>query len=247
VNALARISASDYRGVLEVLHEAGDVSGALPFPRNVLEALRRLVPCDVVTYHERLEHMDLPRLVFSGEPLAAGTPEIHQATLRYAHQDPLTPADSARMYSDFLTRRERRRLALYQEADRPLGVEYMMRLWLDPSGLAGSRLEFDRSKKDFSERDRAVLDLLLPHLAQYRRRAAQRRRFRSYGRRTCDLSVREREIITRVAEGRTNAQVALLLRISAGTLRKHLENAYEKLGVHTRTGAVAALFDLEVD
>jgi hypothetical protein len=33
----------------------------------------------------------------------------------------------------------------------------------------------------------------------------------------------------------------LLLWISPGTVRKHLENAYDKLGVHTRTGAVAAL------
>ena len=33
-----------------------------------------------------------------------------------------------------------------------------------------------------------------------------------------------------------------MLWISPGTVRKHLENAYEKLDVHTRTGAVAALF-----
>jgi DNA-binding CsgD family transcriptional regulator len=31
------------------------------------------------------------------------------------------------------------------------------------------------------------------------------------------------------------------LRSSPGTVRKHLENAYEKLGVHTRAGAVAAI------
>ena len=35
--------------------------------------------------------------------------------------------------------------------------------------------------------------------------------------------------------------VARMLWISPGTVRKHLENAYEKLDVHTRTGAVAAL------
>jgi DNA-binding CsgD family transcriptional regulator len=31
-----------------------------------------------------------------------------------------------------------------------------------------------------------------------------------------------------------------VLWISAGTVRKHLENVYEKLGVHTRGAAVAA-------
>ena len=55
------------------------------------------------------------------------------------------------------------------------------------------------------------------------------------------MSPREREILELVAQGLTNAQVARMLWISPGTVRKHLENAYEKLDVHTRTGAVAAL------
>ena len=50
-----------------------------------------------------------------------------------------------------------------------------------------------------------------------------------------------------VAAGKTNAEIARLLRISPGTVRKHLENTYGKLGVHTRTAAVAALFQLEVE
>jgi DNA-binding CsgD family transcriptional regulator len=56
------------------------------------------------------------------------------------------------------------------------------------------------------------------------------------------LTAREREVVAHVAEGRTNSEIAFLLGISAETVRKHLENAYEKLGVHTRTGAVAATF-----
>jgi DNA-binding CsgD family transcriptional regulator len=54
------------------------------------------------------------------------------------------------------------------------------------------------------------------------------------------LTPREGEIIDLVATGRTNAEVARALWISPDTVRKHLENTYEKLGVHTRTGAVAA-------
>jgi hypothetical protein len=46
---MPRLSASDYRTVLEVIREAGAVGGAIRFPRNVLEGLRRLVPCDVVS------------------------------------------------------------------------------------------------------------------------------------------------------------------------------------------------------
>jgi DNA-binding CsgD family transcriptional regulator len=55
------------------------------------------------------------------------------------------------------------------------------------------------------------------------------------------LSPRQREILELVAAGKTNAEIATLLWISPGTVRKHLENAYDRLGVHTRTGAVAAM------
>jgi len=55
------------------------------------------------------------------------------------------------------------------------------------------------------------------------------------------LTRRESEILAQVAEGRTNGEIAWLLRRSPHTIRKHLENAYGKLGVHTRTAAVARL------
>ena len=54
------------------------------------------------------------------------------------------------------------------------------------------------------------------------------------------LTTREREVIALVADGLTNAEVAERLWISPGTVRRHLENVYGKLGVHTRTAAVRA-------
>jgi DNA-binding CsgD family transcriptional regulator len=55
------------------------------------------------------------------------------------------------------------------------------------------------------------------------------------------LTGREREILTLVGRGDTNAQAAAALRISPATVGKHLENAYSKLGVRTRTAAVRRL------
>jgi DNA-binding NarL/FixJ family response regulator len=53
------------------------------------------------------------------------------------------------------------------------------------------------------------------------------------------LTPREREILDLVAGGATNAQIATALRLSPATVRKHLEHVYGKLGVATRTAAVA--------
>jgi DNA-binding CsgD family transcriptional regulator len=54
------------------------------------------------------------------------------------------------------------------------------------------------------------------------------------------LTKREREILELVADGKSNAEIAEQLWVSLGTVRKHLDNVYAKLGVHTRTAAAAA-------
>lgn len=56
------------------------------------------------------------------------------------------------------------------------------------------------------------------------------------------LTPREREVLSLVARGLTNAQVAQRLWLAPSTVRKHLENVYAKLGVSTRTAAVARVF-----
>jgi DNA-binding CsgD family transcriptional regulator len=114
----------------------------------------------------------------------------------------------------------------------------MFRLWLEPDGADGARLEFDRPDSAFRARDRSVLDLLLPHLRQFRINATRRRQPAIAD---GQLTAREREVLALVDEGRTNAEIARLLWISRETVRKHLENVYDKLGVHSRTAAVAAL------
>ncbi len=58
------------------------------------------------------------------------------------------------------------------------------------------------------------------------------------------LSVREMEILVLVARGLSNRQIASLLRLSEGTVKRHLSNAYPKMGVVSRGEAVRkALFE----
>ncbi len=52
------------------------------------------------------------------------------------------------------------------------------------------------------------------------------------------LTKREAEILFRVAQDQSNAAIARVLGCSKGTVRKHLEHIYKKLGVQTRMAAV---------
>jgi DNA-binding CsgD family transcriptional regulator len=55
------------------------------------------------------------------------------------------------------------------------------------------------------------------------------------------LSSRERQVLEQVASGKANEAIALELDIAPGTVAKHLEHAYRKLGVQNRTAAAALL------
>ncbi len=57
------------------------------------------------------------------------------------------------------------------------------------------------------------------------------------------LTQREAEVLSWITKDKSNARIAKVLGCCEGTVRKHLENLYKKLGVQTRTGAV--MFALE--
>ena len=145
--------------------------------------------------------------------------------------------------SDFYSTRQWHANGMYSEIYRPEGLEHELQLCLpDPAGRnAGSgrtvRLFFFRqSGPDFSERDRAVLTLLRPHLDQAYLNAAQHLHPVRW------LTPRQNDLLRLLAAGHTNTQIARRLGISEGTVRTHLENIYKKLHVSSRTAAVTRAF-----
>jgi len=54
-----------------------------------------------------------------------------------------------------------------------------------------------------------------------------------------DLTPRERQVLSLVADGGTNRKVAEQLGLSAKTVNRHVENIFDKLGVSSRAAAVA--------
>ena len=60
---------------------------------------------------------------------------------------------------------------------------------------------------------------------------------------TFGLTPREAEILMWISRGKTNKEVGLILETSPRTVNKHLEHVFEKLGVPTRTAAVAKVLN----
>lgn len=60
---------------------------------------------------------------------------------------------------------------------------------------------------------------------------------------TAGLSARERQVLSLVAAGKTNREIATALRISEHTVARHVSNIFGKLGVSTRTAASAFAFE----
>jgi DNA-binding NarL/FixJ family response regulator len=53
------------------------------------------------------------------------------------------------------------------------------------------------------------------------------------------LTERETEVLSWVARGKTNAEIAKIMRLKTGTIGKYLERIFPKLGVENRTAAAS--------
>lgn len=101
------------------------------------------------------------------------------------------------------------------------GRDHVVQLWLI------------RRSPPFSDGERAVLALATPAMEKVLREPPHTGSH--YG-----LTAQEERVLHHVAAGMSNAEVAHLLYLSTGTVRKHLEHAYRKLGVTNRFAAVQA-------
>jgi DNA-binding CsgD family transcriptional regulator len=243
---IQRLRRCDLERALGFVHETATASGREPFGPSVLERLADLVAADWVVYSEwDLRARPFPTLMVDA-PRVSAPADVTEATSRLCPTYPLSilrlsGATKPQLLSDFLPRRRLHRLEYYHHVLRPMGVEHQLRLWL-PAPAATSRVfYFNRSSSggDFDDRERTLLELLRPFLASLRERSGPGEGGDGGLARLTD---REAEILQLVARGKTNREIAAALVVSDHTVRKHLENVYEKLGVHTRTAAAAAFF-----
>ena len=111
---------------------------------------------------------------------------------------------------------------------------------------------FNRSGRDFSDRDRDCMEAIRPHLGHlYRLTRTSGDPRAAWGVPAARpeasdprLTEREREVLQWLSGGKTDRDIADILGISPRTVHKHLQRIYEKLGVETRTAAVARALTL---
>jgi DNA-binding CsgD family transcriptional regulator len=240
-----RLAASEFRRIHGFLRVALDADDDDAFPAPVLEALRRLIPCDVVSYGHFAARGRRWGIRTAPDGIVPVPSSVADAYLRLQAQDPFQPSrrtlGRAVRQSDLISMAELDRLDFYQEVARPLGIEHSMQLWLMNDDEIVGGFGFDASAADFSERDLAVLDFLAPDLLRLHRRAASRRRPAGETDAIAVLTKREVEVVRLVAAGFTNGEIGRTLFISPGTVRKHLDNVYARLGVRSRAAAVAVV------
>lgn len=100
------------------------------------------------------------------------------------------------------------------------------------------RIRFLRLRgKDFDDTDRALAALVRPHLV------AHLHALDLSSRGVAPLTGRQRQLLSLVSDGFSNAQVARTLGIADGTVRTHLQQIYTRLGVTSRSEAVALVTD----
>lgn len=237
-----RLGVRDFDRTLELVREAAGADGEQPFEEPLIHRLMRLVPADWAGYYEfRIgDPVNLYEASSRTEPddFDWTAPQNREAVLSWPLLDERRGrARTALKLSDFLTGRALRRSVYYSEVMRLGGCRHEMKVWLPAGGdlYRGFYVIRANGRRDFDERDRAVLTLLRPHLFAIRRRWEGRRRVDG-------LTEREVEVMRLVRRGLTNREIADRLVISAGTVRTHLQHVFEKLDVHTRTAAVDRAF-----
>jgi DNA-binding CsgD family transcriptional regulator len=233
------------RRMADILDEARqDSSDAVP-PESLLLGMQRLVPCDCACFSE----LDVPSRIHVNEQ---ETPYDNWGNMgwdadldgywRWRHQHlqclwvegPHDAAEASQL-TDFMSVRELMSLPIYSESLSPFKCIAAVAL---PTAPRRTRVfQFLREEaRPFSDHEMTTLRLMAPHLYEIYKTAARGRRPPVH------LTVRELDVLRCVARGLSTPEIAEHLVVSTSTVRKHLENAFTRLGVSSRTAAVARVF-----
>ncbi|HJV11620.1 MAG TPA: LuxR C-terminal-related transcriptional regulator [Burkholderiales bacterium] len=201
------------------------------FAQLGVEQLPQLVASEFTTLS--ICHLASGRREVFGLPAGALSEQDRAAFDRHFHEHPLVRYHAyqggrgTQRISDSLPIEQFRRSALYNDYYRRIRIDHAIALPIYVRDGVLVSFVLNRTRRNFTDRERALLDVLRPHLARVYQRLN----------RLGGLTAREAEVLRWVGAGKSDAQIAAILRISARTVQKHLQHSYEKLGVESRTAA----------
>jgi DNA-binding CsgD family transcriptional regulator len=164
----------------QIIQNLHDLPENTSFANAAIAQLKRAIPCDISAYNEVDHSRDqicIEHDFADANLIASLAPALHA----HADEHPVneyqlkTGETHAMKISDFLTDRQFRKLGIYREFYQPIGVRRQMSLYLPGPPTLQIALTLQRGSRDFSERDRAVLNFLSPHLASAQRMSRKMR------------------------------------------------------------------------
>jgi DNA-binding CsgD family transcriptional regulator len=172
---VARLSHRDLDTLLALVGDIYQRRNLAAFRRDVLLILPSLVPSEITSYNE----VDVTAGHDTGliKPDGIFTSRHWQIFNTYLRQHPLidhyskTHDARALKISDFLSARQFHSLPLYNEFYRLLGIEHQLAVTLPARRSRVIGVALNRTRPDFTDRDRLCLNLLRPHLIQAYRNA----------------------------------------------------------------------------
>lgn len=243
----SELTHAEFRAALNALGAIGEgcagssdfaLRGVHGLPQLVSSELTTLSVCNLETGH---------RHVVSDQAGAISAREI-EVFDHYFFDHPLVrehgrnPAAVTKRVGDLLPESAFRRSPLYNEYYRPIRIDHVMAMPIHVDRRYLVSFVFNRRQRDFSDRDRACLELIRPHLGHLYRLCVAASRVADAPTPTpfaaAALTPRELGVLEWLAAGKTDRDIAAILGISPRTVQKHLQRIYEKLGVETRTAAV---------
>lgn len=198
---------------------------------SVLEKLAELVPCDAITYNVRDTRHG------AGYPDCGPSAEEFQ---RFSWQSCWSPAQAAvpnsidltaaRPAADYWPQR-RVSASRFGELRRICAMRCEFIIPLRQQQCVDHRILLWRAHgPPFTEREQLLLSILRPYLADFVVSPAHLQE-------SSQLTLRQSQLLDLVASGMTNRQIARKLQLSEGTVRRHMENIFTRLGVTSRTAA----------
>lgn len=232
------------RSLGTIAEQSGD--GA-EFARAGVRELSSLVAAELTTLS--ICHLKTGRREVTGFPDARLGAEDRACFDRHFAEHPLVcfhavqRGRGAHRISDSIPFARFRHGALYSEYYRRIGIDHAVALPIRVDDELLVSFVLNRKRRDFSDRDCELLDRVGPVLSRlYCGLPAPARLDPPFIRAAERLTSREQEVIAWLARGKTDRDMGAILGCSHRTVQKHLQRAYEKLGVETRTAAVMRVF-----